>query len=225
MPFKLSRGRNNEEVEITAKDVIGMTEDELKANFEKLKIIDELKTAQDTQNTALTSIQTTLAALEGRLPKTKENNNDGGGNDNEEQDPTTRVLNYVTQTALESKIEVVKSRLRGKTETDGSLKYPYWDQFEEDMNKLTEKDPIQQKTLEVYWDNVYSIIFARNYKKIQDGTIKAKRTMFMETGSSMSGGQETNTEDKPTDTDKQQAAKFRIPIEKYMETKKKLKFA
>lgn len=223
MPFKLRRGGRDgmDEQEITSKDVIGLTEDELKAKLDAPNAaVTELKTQLETQNTALEAIKSSLAGLEGRLTKPAGNENEGT---QDEVDPATRLSTFAVQTSMETKVDVVKSKLRNATDTDGSPKYPYWDAFEVDMLKLTEKDSLAAKTQEAYWDNVYSIIFARKYKDIQAGTIKAKRTMYIETGTSHAGN-ETVNDNQPTELDKIQAAKFKIPIEKYMETKKGLTF-
>lgn len=219
MAFKLKRGgRDMEEQEITSKDVIGLTEDELKTQLAAgPAAVADLKTKVEEQGTVLDAIRNSLAGLEGRLPKSQKTQEEI---DNEEQvDPSMRVATYATQLALEAKIDNVKNKL-GNNQT----KYPYWEAFEADMLKLTEKDSLQVKTQEQYWDNVYSIIFARRYKEVQDGTLKAKRTMYIETGSSMSGGGEKKDDNTPSELDKVQAAKFKIPIEKYMETKKTLQF-
>lgn len=219
MPFKLRRGRNDEEVEIGAKDVIGMTEQELKDSLGK---IDTAVTTANETKTAVDSIKEVLAGLEGKMTeafKPKKPAGGEGGNE-EEQDPQAQLNAFTLQTALESKIEVIKAKMRSKSDT-----YPYWDNFEDAMNKLTEKDPLQSKTQEAYWDKVYKIIFAEKYKEIQAGTIKAKQSMFIETGASGSGNQDTgNKDDKPSELDIKQAAKFNIPIEKYMATKKTLNF-
>jgi uncharacterized coiled-coil protein SlyX len=219
MSFKLKRGgRDMEEQEITSKDVIGLTEDELKTQLAAgPAAVNELKTKVEEQGTVLDAIRTSLAGLEGRLPKTQQQQQQEENEDN--IDPSMKVATYGVQLALEAKIDNVKNRM-----ASNNSKYPYWEVFESDMLKLTEKDSLQVKTQEQYWDNVYSIIFARRYKEVQDGTIKAKKTMYIETGSSMSGGGDKKEDNTPSELDKVQALKFKIPIEKYMETKKTLQF-
>jgi len=219
MVFKLKRGgREMEEQEITSKDVIGLTEEELKTQLAAgPAAVADLKTKVEEQGTILDAIKNSLAGLEGRLPKTKEQIENEENDDN--IDPSMKVATYATQLALEAKIDNVKNRMASNI-----TKYPYWEAFEVDMLKLTEKDSLSVKTQEQYLDNVYSIIFARRYKEIQDGTLKAKRTMYIETGSSMGGGGDKKEDSTPSELDKIQAAKFKIPIEKYMETKKGLQF-
>lgn len=219
MAFKLKRGgRDMEEQEITSKDVIGLTEDELKTQLAAgPAAVADLKTKVEEQGTVLDAIRNSLAGLEGRLPKPQKTQEEIDSEEN--VDPSMRVATYATQLALEAKIDNVKNKL-----SNNQTKYPYWEAFETDMLKLTEKDLLNSKTQEQYWDNVYSIIFARRYKDIEAGTIKAKRLMYIDPGTSMSGSGEKKDDNIPSELDKVQAAKFKIPIEKYMETKKTLQF-
>lgn len=231
MPFKLSRRGSNEDVEVSAKDVIGMTEDELKAQLNK---IDEV----NTKLSAIDDIKATLAGLEGKLNTARGNNNGNNGGDNEVDGDVnnggdvTRNVNPVLvelaktqEMTLNTSINVIKSDMRRATKEDGfTPKYPYWDTFLTEMEKLTEKDPLAAKNKESYWEYAYSIILARHLDEIQNGSLKVKRVNFVEAGGSNgSGNVKTNT-NEPSEIDKQQAAKFNIPIEKYMETKKKMVF-
>lgn len=233
MPFKLGRNRGNEEVEIGAKDVIGMTEEELKTQLGK---IDEIST----KLSAVDDIKATLAGLEGKITaaaksKGSEGGNggdggEGGGNSNEDN-PLLVAIADTRKMTLETNINVIKSDIKRSMKEDGRPKYPYWETFEKEIEELTKNDPLVAKNRPEYWDSAYNIVVGRHLDDIQAGTVKTKKMTFVEGGGSGSGGSGTNNTKnplEPTDIDRQQAAKFNggkgIPIEKYMETKAKMRF-
>lgn len=228
MPFKFSK-RGNEDVEISAKDILGFSEDEIKEKFGSL---DGLRSAVTEQSTTLEALKANLAALTEKITelggKNNNNNNGGGeGGGEEEVDPSVRLSAAALNMGMENKIDSIKSKMRSAMVPNSNppkLKYPYFEQFESEMEELTKKDPIASKTNPVYWENAYNIILGKNIDKITSGEIKTRQSFFLEGGGPNPVHGERVDPNKPSEVDIRQAAKFNIPVEKYMETKKKMTF-
>lgn len=229
MPFKVTQrnGNRDEEVAITLKDISGIDDKDLQDSIANSKKAAEdaaaARAASDTISGDVNAIKETLASL-----VKKGSTTGGGGGDSdrhEEVDPAIAMSATAQKTALEAKIEIVKNKMATATDSEGNYLYPYWTQFEADIEKLVEKDPLVAKQNASYWENAYNIIVGRNIAKIRNGDIKAKQKLFIEGSSGNSHvNNGTKKDDEPSDIDKQLAAKQGIPIEKYMKSKQGLKF-
>lgn len=235
MAFKFRTGE-----EIDSEKLLGIKEEDLKnqlkAGTEANTKIDALTNAVNEQKTAFATIQETLARLAGNNTNKNNNSTDSNNSNNNNNnsidlnDPNKVALAVglnATVTAKNAMVMGVKSQMREAIDEGGNFKYPYWDSLQADIEAMTKNDPIDSKMNPLYWENVYKICAYNKQKDIADNKLRARRfftegvsgTNGVNGSGTSNGGQKTN---EPSDIDKQQAAKFGIPIEKYMESKTKL---
>jgi hypothetical protein len=219
--------------ELDSEKLLGIKEEDLKNQLKAGAEAGAKVTELDTKMTSgFDEIKTILAGLTSRGAGNGGNDggtggngdgNDGGGGNGESVDPSLAVAMTAQKTALDSKIGLIKLQMRDSMDSEGGFSFPYWDQLSKEMEELTKNDTLIVKSNPAYWENVYHICYSKNHKKFEKEGLKG-RTKF--TSEPINGTANVTTVDKnkPSEIDIQQAAKFRIPIEKYMESKSKMQF-
>lgn len=229
MPFKFRTGE-----EIDSEKLLGIKEDDLKnqlkAGTEANTKIGAVQADVTELKTGIDSIRQALAKLTGggKDDTTNNNNNNNGGLTEDDLKDPNKVAMAVglnaTNIAMGAVASGIKASMRDSTDDNGKFKFPYWDYLSADIEALTKNDPINLKQSPQYWENAYAICAFKKQQEIQDKKITGRR-VFVE-GVTGGGGnieqRNTNT-NEPSEIDKQQAAKFNIPIDKYMASKAQLK--
>lgn len=224
MPFKFRTGE-----EVNTENLLGIKEDDFK---NQLKAGSEAKEAVNALEGKLTSgldeVKQILAGLtagggNGGGSGNGGGNGSGDGSGNHEVDPGLLAGMTAQKTALETKVELIKMQLKDKVNSEGGYEFPYWDQLSDKMVELTKNDTLIAKSNPAYWENVYHILYSKNHKQFEKDSIKG-RTRFTSEPITGSNNSTIVDKNKASEIDIQQAAKFKIPIDKYMESKSKMQY-
>lgn len=231
--------------------------EKLKKAEEAATAATEAKTAVEGLNTkletGLTELKTTLAGISAGLTNRTPNraaagDNGGGANNNSgdntevvpdfDLDPQGFIAHQIQKATGPSQILGLTTlasnefdKFRRKTQRDknpnGSLKFPFFDKFESEIEELVGKQPLQMRCNPNAIENAYNVVVGRHASEIADDASKKGGVFFTESASNQGSGHNGNDSKMGsavvTDLDKQQAAKFGIPLEKYMKSKAALK--
>lgn len=231
------------------KEILGMEQDEFKTRLDKINEIDGIKAAQEAQNNILAGMKASLdsitAGFQQRQQQAQQQQHQQQNGNNELtdfiDDPDKAVAERINQRmaplaqlALDTRASIEFDKVsRTKVKNDKGIlvpKYPYWDAYAGEIQELLAAQNVQARSNPATIENAYHIIVGKHADEIANDRAKGTGMFAVESGSNSgvagmrgSSNQNNNTND-PSETDKKQAAKFGIPIEKYMESKKGLTY-
>lgn len=210
----------------------GKTEQEIKdmlTSFDSVKAkadkVDVLEGNLVNTTSEITQLKTKLQELENRPPVKKEEENkpekpswmedaDAAFND--------RVSPVVGLT-LETRAEMIYDRVVNNLRSED----PLFPKLRKEFDDLVKTGKVGERANQAWVENCYNVVFARKRHEIMRDVKAGNGEYFVETGRGQGGG---GQEQKPdplttmTDEEKREAAKFGLTPEKWLATKKSIKF-